>query len=67
MPSEDNKATDYTSPLSDDVLAESEQKKDGVNTFSHEKESASCSGKIIVLSDEGVYCLPLKLKLMYYG
>ena len=75
MPSGDDEATstatdkavasfDYTAYTSDEVLAEPEQKKDGVDTFSHEKESASNgvnSGKMIVLSDEGVCCFLFEL------
>ena len=57
-------SSDYTPPMSEEVPAEYEQKKDGVDKFSDEKESASNgvnSGKMIVLSDEGVCYFPFEL------
>ena len=75
MPSDDDEVTatatheavassDYTAPMSEEDLAEYEQKKDGVDKISHENTLASNgvnSRKMIVLSDEGVCCLLFEL------
>ena len=68
MPSDDDDKV-YTRPMSDEAQAESEQKKDDVDNLLDENELAKYdvnSRKMIVISDEGIYHLPLKLKLTYY-